>query len=278
MNVALTVSERIKDLREERKLYLKNVAEETGVSKSALGSYETDDFKDISLNSVIKMAAFYGVSTDYLLGVTDTKNHPNTALHELHLSDAAIDFLMSGVINNRLLCEMMTHDNFWRLMADIEVYVDRIASNQIDNINLIVDSAREELLSRVQPEERDRYVHTLESAHVNEADYFAHAVHNDIDSIMEDIREAHRKDKTTADDDERLAVFQTRMKEALNFTGNYKEKLAHVFCHMMDIPFDKLTDEEIATLAKVLDLSPMLKTVASQRGKGQVRAGKMRRK
>ena len=80
MNVALTVSERIKDLREERKLYLKNVAEETGVSKSALGSYETDDFKDISLNSVIKMAAFYGVSIDYLLGVTDTKNHPNTAI------------------------------------------------------------------------------------------------------------------------------------------------------------------------------------------------------
>ena len=272
MNVALTVSERIKDLREERKLYLKNVAEETGVSKSALGSYETDDFKDISLNSVIKMAAFYGVSTDYLLGVTDTKNHPNTALHELHLSDAAIDFLMSGVINNRLLCEMMTHDNFWRLMADREVYVDRIASNQIDNINLIVDSAREELLSRVQPEERDRYVHTLESAHVNEADYFAHAVHNDIDSIMEDIREAHRKDKTTADDDERLAVFQARMKEALNFTGNYKEKLAHVFCHMMDIPFDKLTDEEVATLAKVLDLSPMLKTVASQRGKGRIKS------
>lgn len=274
MNVALTVSERIKDLREERKLYLKNVAEETGVSKSALGSYETDDFKDISLNSVIKMAAFYGVSTDYLMGVTDTKNHPNTALHELHLSDSAIDFLMSGVINNRLLCEMMAHDNFWRFMADIEVYVDRIASNQIDNINLIVDSAREELLSRVQPEERDRYVHTLESAHVNEADYFAQAVHDDVDSIMEDIREAHRKDKTTADDDERLAVFQARMKEALNFTGNYKEKLAHVFCHMMEIPFDKLTDEEIATLAKVLDLSPMLKTVVSQRGKGRIKSAK----
>lgn len=99
---------------------------------------------------------------------------------------------MSGVINNRLLCQMMTHDMFWRLMADIEIYVDRIASRQIDNINLVVDTAREELLARVQPEERDRYVHTLESAHVNEAEYFAHAVHADIDSIMKDIHEAHR--------------------------------------------------------------------------------------
>ena len=278
MNIALTVSERITDLRKERKLNLKDVAEETGVSKSALSSYENDDLKDISLNSIVKMAAFYGVSTDYLLGMTDTKNHPNTAIHELHLSDKAIDFLMSGVINNRLLCEMMTHDMFWCLMADIEIYVDRIASRQIDNINLVVDTAREEMLARVQPEERDRYVHTLESAHVNEAEYFTHAVHADIDSIMKDIRETHRGDRTTADDTDTLSMFMARLKEALNFTGNYKEKLAHIFCHMLKIPFDKLTDEEISTMGKILDLSPELKTAFSQRGKGQVKTEKERKK
>lgn len=67
------------------------------------------------------------MSTDYLLGVTELKNHPNAELHELHLSDAMLELLKSGMINNRLLCEMALHKDFRRLMVDIEVYVDRIA-------------------------------------------------------------------------------------------------------------------------------------------------------
>ena len=269
MQVKLTIPERLRDLRAERGLDLATVAAATNLSASALSTYENDERKDISHRAVIALATYYGVTTDYLLGVTETKNHPNTAIHELHLSDGAIDFLKSGVINHRLLCELMTHDKFWCLMADVEVYVDRIASGQIDNINLVVDSAREELLARVQPEERDRYVRALESAHVNEADYFAHAVHADIDSIMQNIREAHRQDQTTADENETLTFFQARLKEALNFKGNHKERLARIFCHIMAVPFEKLTKDDISTLGRILNLSPILVPIVSQRGKGQ---------
>ena len=34
---------------------------------------------------------FYGVSTNDLLGITETKNHPDTELGALHLSDGAIE-------------------------------------------------------------------------------------------------------------------------------------------------------------------------------------------
>ena len=44
----LSIQERLKDLRVERGLTLEQLAEETNLSKSALGSYETKDFKDIS--------------------------------------------------------------------------------------------------------------------------------------------------------------------------------------------------------------------------------------
>lgn len=43
-----TIQERLKDLRVERGLTLEQLAEETHLSKSALGSYEGDDLKDIS--------------------------------------------------------------------------------------------------------------------------------------------------------------------------------------------------------------------------------------
>ena len=76
--MSLTIQERIKDLRVERKLTLKELEEQTGLSSSALGSYEADETKDISHYALIRLAKFYGVTTDYLLGLTETKRHPNT--------------------------------------------------------------------------------------------------------------------------------------------------------------------------------------------------------
>ena len=93
MNPKLTIQEKLKDLRVERHLTLEQLAEETGISKSARGKYEADDFKDISPFSIVTLAKYYGVSTDYLMGMIETKNHPNTDIHDLHLSDAMIALL-----------------------------------------------------------------------------------------------------------------------------------------------------------------------------------------
>ena len=76
MQPKLTIQERLKDLRVERSLTLEHLSAETGISKSALGRYEADDFKDISPFSMVELAKFYGVSTDYLLGLTEQKS-PN---------------------------------------------------------------------------------------------------------------------------------------------------------------------------------------------------------
>ena len=71
----------------ERHLKLDELAELTGISKSALGNYETNDFREISHANIVILAEFYGVSTDYLLCLTETRNHPDTELAELHLND-----------------------------------------------------------------------------------------------------------------------------------------------------------------------------------------------
>ena len=52
----------------------------------------------------------------------------NTPLRELHLSDEMVALLKSGRINNRLLCELATHKDFIKFLADIEIYVDGIAT------------------------------------------------------------------------------------------------------------------------------------------------------
>ena len=60
--MALTIQERLKDLRVERGLTLEQLAEQTHLSKSALGSYEADEYKDISHYALIELAKFYEVT------------------------------------------------------------------------------------------------------------------------------------------------------------------------------------------------------------------------
>ena len=199
MYAKLTIPERLQDLRKERHLTLEQLAEQTGLSKSALGKYETDDYKDISPFAITTLANFYGVSTDYLLGLSENKNHLNTELQALHLSDDMVTLLRSGTINNRLLCELATHPNFRRLMVDMEIFIDRIADMRVDQMNLILEATRQTILGKYAPGENDLYVRTLELGQVQESDFFSHILHDDLDSILRDIREAHRKDKTTAD-------------------------------------------------------------------------------
>ena len=118
MKKGITVQERLKDLRTERHLKLEELAAATKISKSALGSYENDELKEISHKNLVELAKFYGVSTDYLLCLTENRNHPDTGLTELHLSDDMVELLKSGRINNRLLCEIATHEDFLTLMTD----------------------------------------------------------------------------------------------------------------------------------------------------------------
>lgn len=200
MYVKLSIPEKLKDLRVERHLTLEQLAAETGLSKSALGKYETDDYKDISPFAIATLADFYGVSTDYLMGRTETKNHPNTALHELHLSDDMIEVLKSGKLNNRLLCEMVTHENFRRFLVDAEIYIDRIADMRINDMNVMLDMVRLQAMQQHGAEDGDLYMRTLELAQMQPEGYFAPVISGDLIAILNDIREAHKKDTTTADE------------------------------------------------------------------------------
>lgn len=267
MQVILTVQEKLKDLRVERRLTLEQLAEETGISKSALGKYETDDYKDMSPFNLLTLAKYYGVSTDYLLGLTQIKNHPNTELHSLHLSDDMVDLLRSGKINNRLLCEMSLHPNFQRLMVDIEIFVDRIVDMRIHDMNAVLDATRKQLMAQHDPGENDLYVRTVELAQVQEDDFFAHVIHKDMDTIIRSIRDAHKKDRMTADVESTSDKVKKNLEEAMHFEGSEEEKKVRVFLAALGIDYDKLTREEFVLLMGVLKKSEHLKSPYSQRGK-----------
>ena len=175
MHTKLTLGERLKDLRIERGCTLEVLAAQTGLSKAALGKYETNESGDVSLFAITTLANFYGVTTDYLLGLVENKKHPDAVLADLHLSDEAVDVLKSGKINHRLFGELITHPEFPRLMADMEIYVDGMVSMQIRNLNALLESVRTSIIEKYDPKE-DNTLRTLKAAQIDEDEYFARVV------------------------------------------------------------------------------------------------------
>ena len=66
----------------------------------------------------------------------------------------------------------MTHLRFRQLMADMEIVVDRIADMRIQDMNTVLEVARQKVMKEYAPDEMDVYMRTLEVAQINETDYF----------------------------------------------------------------------------------------------------------
>ncbi len=281
MQPKLTIQERLKDLRVERGLTLEQLSAETGISKSALGKYEADDFKDISPFSMVELAKFYGVSTDYLLGLTEHKNYPNTELDALHLGDDAIEILKTGKFNHRLLSELICHKDFQRFMLDAEIYVDRIADMRIKDMNAVLEAVRQMALMKNGGDENDLHLRTLEVAQIREDEYFGSLIADDLKGILRDIRSEHRPDTMTADETSLVATVQGQLQDAMNFEGSSEEKKIRAYLATIGLDYDALTKEEFVSLIGILKKSKYMKNPISQRGKAQFQTtygGKKRRK
>ena len=63
--------QRLRDLREDKDLRQEDVAEILGISQTVYCRYERG-FQTIPVMHLLKLADFYQVSTDYILGRTNT--------------------------------------------------------------------------------------------------------------------------------------------------------------------------------------------------------------
>ena len=280
MRVKLDTSERIKDLRVEKRLTLEQLAELTGLSSSAIGKYESGEYKDISAFAIAKLADKLGVSTDYLLCQTENKNHPNTELNTLHLSDDAVDVLRDGRFNHRLLSELICHKNFQRFMLDAEIYVDRIADMRVNDMNAVLEAVRQMALMKNGSDANDLHLRTLEVAQIREDEYFGSLIADDLKGILRDIRNEHRPDTMTADETSLVATVQGQLQDAMNFEGSSEEKQIRSFLATFGIDYDLLSKEQFVTLIEILKLSKYLKSPINQRGKArpQLSHGKGKKK
>ena len=194
MKTQLSIQEKLWELRKERNLNLEDVAKAVDISPATLSNYENKEYKEISLSLLTNLAKYYQVSLDWLAGLSETREPQNIAISELFLDDATLKLLKNGQFNNRLLCELIKHPHFMKFMLHTEIYVDGLATMQIKNINQVVDAVTLELIEQQNPSSNDLHLNTLEEAHIKEDEYFFHIIHNDLDTILRNIRENHQFD------------------------------------------------------------------------------------
>ena len=183
------------------------------------------------------------------------------------MGDEMIELLKSGTINNRLLSELALHPEFQRFLTDVEIYVDRIADMRIRDINTVLDAVRQQVITQRNPGENDLYVRTLELAQVDEDDYFSHVLHEDLDKIIRDVRDTHRKDSLTAEDTTPAEAVKKQLEASMQYEGSADEKRVRIYLASLGIDYDALTPEEVVTQIRILKKSRHMKSQISQRGK-----------
>ena len=119
---------------------------------------------------------------------------------------------------------------------------------------------------------------TLELAQVPEEEYFGYVVADDLTGILGDIREAHKTDRTTADEPSAAAQARQQLQTAMHFEGGSDEKKARALLAARGIDDDAISKEQFVNLIEVLRLSKHMKSPISQRGKSNMTRGKARRK
>lgn len=67
-----TYIKRIRDLREDADLTQSQIAEYLGTSQTMYARYERGA-NEIPVRHIIKLCEYFGVSADYILGITDEK-------------------------------------------------------------------------------------------------------------------------------------------------------------------------------------------------------------
>ena len=92
---------RIRELREDKDLRQSDVSQITGIDQRTLSNYETGKTNPDSF-AIIKLAEFFEVSTDYLLGVADY-NYYNSQqiLKEISDIQTRLDSLYDFIKKNK---------------------------------------------------------------------------------------------------------------------------------------------------------------------------------
>ena len=215
------------------------------------------------------------------MGVSNLEKEADTEIHELRLTNEALNVLKSGYFSGKLLSEIICHRDFPRLMTDMEIFVDHIASMQIDNLNYGMGTARNIVQKQYHPDENELFYRTAELGKIPADESVSSVLRDDLTGILRDIREAHPKRVNSETDPSPFAAieaFQKKVQDVIEAEGSPEKRAAKIYLAAWGIDYDDLTPEEFVVLIGILEKSKFKETSISRRGKKRPAPQRKRKK
>jgi len=263
LKIKLTLQEKLRDLRDEKKLTLSELAEATGIPLSTLQRTEGQEDVRVGYQDIATLAMFYGVSADYLFGLTDNRQYRHVEVDTLNLSDSAIKILKGGNLNNRLLSEIIAHPDFSALLNAVEIYIDRKVLPQINTMNTIYKIAESVIKNNYEVTENDNIIALLQETIVDEDEYLRYRISERFNVIMKSLFDAHKKDALP---DEQVSILKDMEKVLQDYPAQQEQeeqarwKMTY-FAKQLGLNITELTEEEIQVLIKALQKSKKYKQI-----------------
>ena len=188
----MNLSEKLLALRKARTMSQEELAERLDVSRQAISRWEIGEVIPDTTN-VLAVSRLFGVSTDYLLGLTNVKFKKNVELSELGLTNKALFALLSGSVDGALLSRIIEHPHFVTLLDTADTYFKDAHKAGIQTRNDVINLATASLkdFMKEHPENRMEISHDIRQLNAekiggDEADM--NKLRNIFMSILKDIK------------------------------------------------------------------------------------------
>jgi len=260
----LTIQEKLRDLREEKKLILEKLSEATKISVPTLQRMENTDDYHASYQDIKTLADFYGVSTDYLVGKTESRVYGTAQIDELNLTNYAIDVLKSGKLNNYLVSELLTHPDFQQLLTAIEIYIDRKVLPQMSAANAMYKFTEKTITENFKVSSRDEVIAFLQQSVIDEDEYLLYRISERFNAIMKSLFDKHEKNAPPAENPI-VSQFEKDIQYYLDNKDNPARAKLTILAKQIGLNLSKLSDEEIMIMMKAFDKSELYKKATGKK-------------
>lgn len=136
------LQERLRELREEHGYSSRNkLADVLGIDRTTYSRIENGTTKTINSDVLVKLAELYDVSTDYILGLSDTPEKTYYDIRELGLSVEAAKNLYSGKVSQKSLNELLLNNKFAVATHMMDSYFCGAVAELLVSQNAIMDNS-----------------------------------------------------------------------------------------------------------------------------------------
>ena len=160
-----TTRNRIQDLCRDRNITQSELAQQVEIDKSTLSRFLNEKTNSLSEACIIRIAEYFKVSIDFLLGVTDIPDRKHYEIEELGLTIEAAKKLYLRKVDPAIVSQLIEHPKFNELTQQLALYQEGTLAAGLAAQEQMIQSMTEMLIQQATnyPEDKPAVAKTIQA-------------------------------------------------------------------------------------------------------------------